>query len=264
MPKLDICVKKEYNEKNETRTEQMKAEEFIASLSEVSQKNIYKFEQLRACIPLGKDETGNILVAHREENPERYHHTCVTGAGRTEYICRLVLTLACLYDKADAMFLVLSPRTEYGELLRLKSSDITVPYLNSSSDYFAALEKLKELVRMRSMNAGCPRLFVVLDGLEELPDILGGGMTDSYKACFDAVGASGVEIVTGVDLLNSIFSGYPGAFVGIGNCLVTPKNGGKADITYVNNDSSLTLPKEISVIDSPSVALAVDFFNALS
>lgn len=242
----------------------MKAEDFIASLSEISQKNIYRFEQLRSCIPLGRDNAGNIAVAHREENPGRYHHVCVTGAGRGNFICRLTFTLACLYDRSEAMFLVLSPREEYGELLRLKAADVTVPYIRSSEDYLAALETVKELVRMRSLNAGYPRLFVVLDGLEELPDVLRDGMLAPYKACFEAVGASGVEIITGVDLLKSIFSGYPGAFVGIGNCLVTPKGEGRADVTYVNADSSLTLPKEVVFPDSPSLAEAIDFFNALS
>ena len=107
----------------------MKAEEFIASLSEISRKNVYRFEQLRACIPLGQDEAGNVLVAHREENPARYHHVCVTGAGRDNFIRRLVMTLACVYDRSEAAFLILSPRAEYGELLRLKNADVTVPYL---------------------------------------------------------------------------------------------------------------------------------------
>ena len=46
----------------------MKAEEFLSSLSEISEKNVYRFEQIRACIPLGRDDAGNIAVAHREEN----------------------------------------------------------------------------------------------------------------------------------------------------------------------------------------------------
>lgn len=56
----------------------MKAEEFIASLSEISRKNVYRFEQLRACIPLGQDEAGNVLVAHREETPR----AIITSASR--------------------------------------------------------------------------------------------------------------------------------------------------------------------------------------
>ena len=87
----------------------MKTEEFISSLSEISQKNSYRFEQLRACVPLGRDDAGNVAVAHREENPERYHHVCVTGAGRGGFIRRLVVTLSCLSDRGEASFLVLSP-----------------------------------------------------------------------------------------------------------------------------------------------------------
>ena len=226
----------------------MKAEEFIASLSEISRKNSYRFDRIRACIPLGKDEPGNVIVAHREENPGRYHHVCVTGGGRGNFIRRLVLVLSCLYDRSEAMFLVLSPRAEYAELLRLKNADVTVPYLRGLPDYEAALETVRELVRMRSLNA----------------DARGDGMLELYKSCFDAVGASGVEIITGVELLNSIFSGYPGAFVGIGNCLVTPKSEGKADVTYVNADSSLTPPREFLFPDSPSFGDVVGFFNSLA
>ena len=174
------------------------------------------------------------------------------------------MTLACVYDRSEAAFLILSPRAEYGELLRLKNADVTVPYLRSTADYLAALGTVEELVRMRGLKAGCPRLFVVLDGLEELPDGSKNGMLEPYKACFDAAGTSGTEIITGVDLLKSIFSGYPGAFVGIGNCLVTPKKEGKADVTFVNADSSLTLPKEFSFPDSPSFSETIDFFNALA
>lgn len=246
------------------RKKVMKTEEFISSLSEILQKNSYRFEQLRACVPLGRDDAGNVAVAHREENPERYHHVCVTGAGRGGFIRRLVVTLSCLYDRGEASFLVLSPHEEYGELLRLKAADVTVPFIRSTADYLAALDAVRELVRMRSLNVGFPRLFVVLDGLEDLPDAKRDGMLEPYRLCFDAVGAGKVEIVTGVDLLKSIFSGYPGAFVGIGNCLVTPKGEGKADVTYVNTDSSLTLPAEISFPDSPSLAETIDFFNSLA
>lgn len=104
---------------------------------------------------------------------------------------------------------------------------------------------------------------------------VGGGPLATTKTTYAIAQGSGViydlnrdagkvEIVTGVDLLKSIFSGYPGAFVGIGNCLVTPKGEGKADVTYVNTDSSLTLPAEISFPDSPSLAETIDFFNSLA
>ena len=194
----------------------MKTEEFISSLSDISRKNAYRFERIRACIPLGRDDAGNVVAAHREENPARYHHVCVTGGGRADFICRLVLTLSCIYDKSEAGFLVLSPRPEYAELLRLKNADVTVPYIRSLADYVVAVTALGELVRVRAMGQGYPRLFVVLDGLESLSETPADGMLSSYNACFQAVGASGVEVVTGVELHGSIFGGFPGAFVGIG------------------------------------------------
>lgn len=89
----------------------------------------------------------------------------------------------------EASFLVLSPHEEYGELLRLKAADVTVPFIRSSADYLAALDAVRELVRMRSLNVGFPRLFVVLDGLEDLPDAKRDGMLEPYRLCFDAVGA---------------------------------------------------------------------------
>ena len=112
----------------------MKTEEFISSLSDISRKNAYRFDRIRACIPLGRDDAGNVVAAHREENPARYHHVCVTGGGRADFICRLVLTLSCIYDKSEAGFLVLSPRPEYAELLRLKNADVTVPYIRSFAE----------------------------------------------------------------------------------------------------------------------------------
>ena len=241
----------------------MKTEEFISSLSDISRKNAYRFDRIRACIPLGRDDAGNVVAAHREENPARYHHVCVTGGGRADFICRLVLTLSCIYDKSEAGFLVLSPRPEYAELLRLKNADVTVPYIRSLADYEAAVTALGELVRVRSMGQGYPRLLVVLDGLESLSETPADGMLSSYNACFQAVGASGVEVVTGVELHGSIFGGFPGAFVGIGNCLVTVKGAGRADVTYVDPDSSLTPPRGIFYPDSPALGAAIDFFNAL-
>ena len=54
-----------------------------------------------------------------------------------------------------------------------------------------------------------------------------------------------MDIITGVDLMQSIFSGYPGAFVGVGNALVTTREQGKADVTLVADDASLSLPVAI-------------------
>ena len=59
----------------------------------------------------------------------------------------------------------------------------------------------------------------------------------------------------------SIFSGYPGAFVGLGNCLVTTREHGKADVTFVDDDSSLSLPIAMTYADLPTVEETVMDFN---
>jgi hypothetical protein len=239
----------------------MKTEEFLQKVSEVSGKNIYRFEQLRARIPLGVDSADNYVTAYREENLARYNRLCVTGSGRTELISRLIATLSCLYERSEVMFLVLSPRTSYAELLRLTSADVTVPYIRSYADYAAALETVKGIVRMRALSAGA-RLIVVLDDLESLPDVAKDGYLQPYKTCFDLVDGSGVETIVGAELRNSIFSSSPGTFIGIGNCLVTTKGAGKADVTYVTADSALTPPKEIACPDSP-LTETIDFLNSI-
>ena len=242
----------------------MNTEQFVAALSEISEHNVYKFEQIRASIPLGTDESGGFVVAHREENAARYFHVCVTGEKGTAYVQKLVLTLACLYEKSEASFLVLSPCEEYGELLRLKNADFTVPYVRSVGDLENALATLKEIRQFKTTNAGCPKHFVVLDGLETLPDAERSGALTVYRRFIEELGGSGVELVTCVDLRGSIYAGYPGAFVGIGNCLVTPKDGGKADVTYVENDSTLSLPREVDCPELEPLKDTVDRFNALA
>lgn len=240
----------------------MRAEEFISSLSDVSNRNAYRFDQLRSCVPLGMDESGNFAVAHRQENAARYFHTCVTGDGKSDFIARLVVTLACLYERSEATFLVLSPCELYSDLLRLKYADVTVPYVRSAEDVFAALETVRTLTNARRNLKGRPRLVVALDGLDELPDAENDGTLQIYRDFLEAVGGAG-EVVSGADLSKSVYGGYPGAFVGVGNCLVTPKSAGKADVTYVESDSSLTVPREIEYPGSPSLAETVDFFNSI-
>ena len=85
---------------------------------------------------------------------------------------------------------------------------------------------------------------------------------DCYRPFFEAVGTSGIEIITGVDLAKTIFAGYPAAFVGLGNCLVTPSVGGEMDITYVGIDGSMTLPKKCTYPALPTVAECIELRNA--
>ena len=191
-------------------------------------------------------------------------NTCVTGAGRTNFIRRLLITLSCLYEKDEACFFVISTHNEYGELLRLHSIDVTVPYIRNKNDLDQAIDTIKELLRMREYGAGYPRLFVIVDGLDDLPDCNGNNDLTEYREIFDLLmRKSDVELISGVDLARSIFAGYPGAFLGIGNCLVTIREEGKADVTYVNDDSSMSLPAPITYPSEPTVMESIIYFNAL-
>ena len=222
-----------------------------------------KLEEYKLGFPIGQDKKGGVLLAQKHDKPLTIRNTCATGVGRTDFLRRLIITLSCLYEKEQACFFVLSPREEYGELLRLHSLDITVPYIHGKEDLDKAMDTLKELMRMRATGMGYPRLFVVLDGLEDLPDVPKNGELSEYRAVYEILSHKpGVDIFTGVDLSKSIFAGYPGVFLGIGNCLVTTHESGKADVTYVGEDSSLTLPTPMVYPNAPTVGERVKFLNA--
>lgn len=240
----------------------MRTDEFIATLSEISKTNPAEFERLRESMPLGMDSFGGVAVSHRENKIERYHHTCVSGAFKTEFIKRLVLTLACIYERGEAAFLILSPYLAYGELMNLKNADVTVPFVRGGEDLKKSLDCLQEIVRMRGEGKPAPKLFVVLDGIETLAE--GDTALVSYRPFLDTVGVSGIEIISGVTLENTAFGGYPGGFVGVGNCLVTTAGEGAADLTYVNLDTSMSLPKTISYPSLPSVGECIEFFNGIA
>lgn len=239
----------------------MRTDELIAILSEISKTNPTEFERLRAGIPLGVDAFGGVAVSHRENKIERYHHTCVSGALKTEFIKRLILTLACIYEHGETAFLIVSPYLTYGELMNLKNADVTVPFIRGGEDLKQVLDCLQEIVRMRGEGKTLPKLFVVLDGIETLAE--GDTALVSYRPFLDTVGVSGIEIISGVNLQNTAFGGYPGGFVGVGNCLVTTGGEGSADLTYVNLDTSMSLPKTISYPSQPSVAECIEFFNEI-
>ena len=93
-------------------SKRMRVEEFIKEIAN------YDKESLKKGIPVGKDAVGNILLAQKQEKPLTVRNTCVTGVGRTNFVKRLILTLASLYEKNEACFFILSPRNEYGELIR--------------------------------------------------------------------------------------------------------------------------------------------------
>lgn len=242
----------------------MKAEELLAVLSDTAKKNEFRFENIRERLPLGVYSDGSIATAHREEKPDRYHFCLVSGEYRTDFILRLVLTLVCIYDKSEAEFLILSPKREYADLLKLVDKDVVIPYLRSKEDFSDALNTVKELAFMRSVCTGYPKLFVIADGLEEVDGLSFDDVTDPYLACLDAVGKSGSEVIAGVSMTDSLFSGFPGAIIGIGNCLVSTKAGGKADVTQVGADSSLGVPREAEYPTDPTVFETVEEFNRMT
>ena len=240
----------------------MRAEEFISAVSKLSEEG-EKFEELKRGIPLGEDASGKVVTALKAGKPLTVRHVAVTGGGRSNFIRRLLITLSCLYERTDASFFVLSPKTEYGELLRLKSMNVTVPYIRNQADLEEAISTLKELLRMRE-GKGLPKLFLVLDGLEELEGNNRNGDFEEYRTIFELfMRREDIDVITGVDMQKSIFSGYPGAFAGIGNCLVSIRGEGKGDVTYVQDDCSLSLPIPVVYPDTPSVTETVIFLNAL-
>ncbi|MBQ8323051.1 MAG: hypothetical protein IJX91_03710 [Clostridia bacterium] len=241
----------------------MRAEEFISSLLEGCTDD-GDVKRLKESIPLGHDSVGNIVYSQKRESPFTVRHTCVTGTRKTAFIKRLLITLACLYEKSEVNFLVLSPRTDYGELLRLQNADITVPYVNEKADLERAKACVRELIELQTREKGCPKLILVLDGLDEPTGCNKNGDLEEYRDFFELIARrTDVEIISGAELIKSIFSGHPGAFVGVGNCLVTTREEGKADVTYVNDDSSLSLPIPMSYPDAPSVTETVIWLNSL-
>lgn len=241
----------------------MRTEELIKAVSALSSDN-GKFEELKKGLPLGIDASGNIMLAQKREKPLTIRNTCVTGAGKTNFIRRFLITVSCLYDKEEACFFILSPRVEYGDLLRLHSADITVPYIRNKQDLSQALETLKELMHMRAFGKGYPHLFLILDGLDELEGSNVNSDLSEYREIFDMIMRKpDIDVICGADLARSIFSGYPGAFLGVGNCFITTREEGKADVTYVNDDSGLTLPAPITYPAEPSITESIIFLNSL-
>ena len=107
-------------------------------------------------------------------------------------------------------------------------------------------------------------IFLVLDGLEELSACNRNGDFEEYREIFELFNRrKDVDVICGADLMRSIFSGHPGAFVGVGNCLVTIREEGKADVTYVGDDISLSMPVPITYPSEPSVMETVIYLNAL-
>ena len=241
----------------------MRAEEFISKVSGMSRED-ERFEELKNGLPLGLDSTDGVVLSQKRKRPYTLRNTCVTGVGRSNFIRRFLITVSCLYEKSEACFFVISPKTEYGELLRLKSLDVTVPYIRTKSDLDMAVLTIKELLSQREGAVGYPHLFIVLDGLEELEDCNRNADLEEYRNIFELfTRREDVDMICGTELMRSIFSGYPGAFVGVGNCLVSLRETGKADVTYVNDDATMSLPIPVHYPSDPSVMETIIYLNAL-
>ena len=241
----------------------MRTEEFIQKVSGQADDNA-RFEEIRKGVPLGEDVNGEVVLAHKNGLVYTAHNTCVTGNHKTQFIRRLLLSLACLYEADEACFIVVSPHVEYGELLRLSGSDFTIPYIRKKEDVAPVLKTLKELLFMRSNGAGYPHIFLVLDGLESLEEGKVNVDLSEYSAILETlIGVTGVDVICGMDLGRSIFAGCPGTFLGRGNCLVTANEIGRADVTYVNEDASLTMPMQIMYPSEPSVLESIMYLNSL-
>ncbi len=241
----------------------MRSEEFVSTLSAMSKEDT-QFESIRKRIPIGVDSVGNVAYARREGGISATRHICVTGTGKTGFLRRLLITLACLHEPHEICFFILSPKTEYGELLRMRAMNATVPYIRMKSDLDLAVETLKDLLNLRRGSKGYPRLVVVLDGLENLENCNRNGDLEEYREIMQLLASQAdVDVFTGVELDKSVFRGFPGTFVGVENCLIATRESGKADVTYVREDTSLSLPMPLTYPSVPSIMETVLFFNAL-
>ncbi len=240
----------------------MKTEEFIERIKGESRVFVEKTDELRASIPLGEYSDGAYALSHRDGADERYRHTCVTGAMRAEFISRILLTLTGLYSNSEAVFIVVSPNMYYGQFMKLKSVDVTIPFITTARDIPPVLEAVRAIAEMRKAKPSKTKTFLVLDGIETVLPEEERFKLDCYRPFFDAATGSGIEIITGVDLSKSVFAGYPSVFVGIGNCLVAPSVGGEMDVTYVEADGSMSVPKKCEYPSLPTITECIERRNA--
>ena len=103
----------------------MRSDEFIKTILKTTDEQV--LGSLRNDIPLGLDVVDKVALAKNGIGGVAFNHTCVAGVKRREFIRRLLITLSCLYGKDEACFFVVSPKEEYGELLKLNNIDVTVP-----------------------------------------------------------------------------------------------------------------------------------------
>lgn len=243
----------------------MRTEDFLNRIKNERKLDPKRLDDLRARLPLGEYADGEFVLSHLETDSERFQHTCVSGAMRAEFISRLLLTLSDLYSKEEATFMIVSPNFYYGRLMNLTKACILVPMVVDEGDVAAALDTVRKISEDRKGKKSGAKLFLVLDGLELMQPISSErGQEDlaCYRPFFEAVGSSGIEVITGVDLSKTIFAGYPAAFVGLGNCLVVPSVGGEMDVTHVGADGMMTTPKKATYPSLPTLAECIEKRNA--
>ena len=239
----------------------MKVAEYIDILQSLCVTQADK-KRIADGIPLGVADDGALVYARRQQKAVAVQHTCVTGSRKTAFIKRVLLTLSRLYTSAELNFLIVSPYDDYGALMKVEGMDCTIPFIRTKADLESVKQCLQALTSGYAEYEKNLKLVLVLDGLEELEGCNQSADLEEYRDLLEVVTRqNNVEVISGVELMKSIFSGYPGAFVGLGNCLVTTREHGKADVTFVDDDSSLSLPIAMTYADLPTVEETVMYFN---
>lgn len=241
----------------------MTAEEFFKHLATIASDDPERFDSMIERLPLGLDSEKRFVFARADEGAclpteARSRHTCVVGTGRSAFIRRVLLTLIGACDEGGIAVVVVSPKREYAELLKLKNADVFIPVLTSVDDLWEVIRICREQadLRLGDGRAIFGKLIVVVDGLE---DFVGGGL-ECYLPFF-ALSAMGVELITGVDLVGSVFSASPQSFVGSGGCLISVTNRGFADISRVSASGEMSLPSPFEYPSEPSLSEAVALVN---
>lgn len=194
-------------------------------------------------VPIGVSSQGETVFAHVGVSVERARLVVVSGKEKTAFLQSFIRSETKRLPARGASFIVLSPKSSYVELLREKSADITLPYLHSTADYRAVLEGLSPLFSALK-NTGKRTVYLVLDGLETLGD-QEDKFLKSYTLAIEKTQGSQVEILCGVEMEKSAFSGNPGVFVGAGNALLSVDEPNFAFFARVERDFSLGAPQKI-------------------
>ena len=160
------------------------------------------------------------------------------------------------------LLFILSKKSDYGELLYAKTIDLTLPFIRTQEDFELAVKSIKDLIASDEQGNYRRKTFIVIDGIESLTKSALLNDLENYRNLLDYLTLKQkVDVITGVDLMQSIFSGNPGVFVGFGNCLITVQSPEKADVTYVNVDCSLSTPTAFEYPSSPTFLETVASLN---